>query len=138
MKSFKRVIAVVLALTMVFSLMGTVAYAESTKVQSEISFAILSDPHYYPESLTGNNCEEYREFCSYNTKMYSQSDAMVKTALETMLIRNPELKYVLVPGDLTKDGELEGHRAIAEIFREYEGKYGIEFLVTTGNHDINQ
>lgn len=138
MKSFKRVIAVVLALTMVFSLMGTVAYAESTKVQSEISFAILSDPHYYPESLTGNNCEEYREFCSYNTKMYSQSDAMVKAALDTMLIRNPELKYVLVPGDLTKDGELEGHRAIAELFREYEEKYGIEFLVTTGNHDINQ
>ncbi len=138
MKKFKRVMAVILALTMVFSLMGTVAYARGTKEETSLSFAVLSDPHYYPDSLTGNNCEEYLEFCSYNSKMYDQSGDMVKTAIETMIIRNPDLKYVLVPGDLTKDGELEGHKAFAEILREYEEKYGLEFLVTTGNHDINQ
>ncbi len=138
MKNFKKTLSVILALAMVFSLMGTVAYARSGMAESEIVFAVLSDPHYYPDSLTGDNCEEYREFCSYNSKMYSQSGAMVKTAIETMIIRNPGLKYILVPGDLTKDGELEGHKALAEIFREYEEKYGIEFLVTTGNHDINQ
>ncbi len=138
MKNIKRVIAVILALTMVFSLMGTVAYAESTKVESDISFAVLSDPHYYPDSLTGDNCEAYRNFCSYSSKMHAQSGDMVRTAIETMMVRNPDLKYILVPGDLTKDGELEGHRAMAELFREYEEKYGVEFLVTTGNHDINQ
>lgn len=138
MKNVKRVIAVILTLTMVFSLVGTVAYAESTKAESDISFAVLSDPHYYPDSLTGDNCEAYRNFCSYSSKMHDQSGDMVRTAIETMMVRNPDLKYILVPGDLTKDGELEGHRAMAEVFREYEEKYGVEFLVTTGNHDINQ
>ncbi|MBR6568127.1 MAG: metallophosphoesterase [Clostridia bacterium] len=138
MKNAKRLIAVILSFAMVFSLMGTVAYAESTKAESDISFAVLSDPHYYPDSLTGDNCEAYRNFCSYNLKLYAQSGDMVRTAIESMLARNPGLKYILVPGDLTKDGELEGHRALAEIFREYEEKYGVEFLVTVGNHDINQ
>ena len=138
MKNAKRLIAIILSLAMVFSLAGTVAYAESTKEKSNISFAVLSDPHFYPDSLTGDNCEAFRNFCSYNLKLYAQSGDMVRTAIESMLVRNPDLKYILVPGDLTKDGELEGHRELAEIFREYEEKYGVEFLVTTGNHDINQ
>ena len=138
MKNTKRIISVILALAMVFSLMGTMAYAKGTRPEGSISFAVLSDPHFYPASLTGDNCEEYEEYCSYSSKMYSQSGDMVKTAIETMMKRNPGLEYVLVPGDLTKDGEKEGHKALAEIFREYEEKYGIEFLVTTGNHDINQ
>ena len=138
MKNAKRVTAVILALIMVLSLMGTAAYAVSTREENRISFAVLSDPHYYPDSLTGNDCEAYRNFCSYSSKMYAQSGDMVRTAIENMMVRNPKLKYILVPGDLTKDGELEGPRALAEIFREYEEKYGLEFLVTTGNHDINQ
>lgn len=138
MKNTKRIVSAVLALVMVFSLVGTAAYAREAMPASSVSFAILSDPHFYPEALTGDNCEEYMEYCSYSSKMYSQSGDMVKNAVETMMIRNPDLRYILVPGDLTKDGEKEGHKALAKIFRECEERYGVEFLVTTGNHDINQ
>lgn len=138
MKGLKRITATALAFVMVITLMGSAAYGIGSAKKNEISFAVLSDPHFYPDSLTGNDCEEYMEYCSYSSKMYDQSGDMVKTAIETMLIRNPALKYILVPGDLTKDGEKQGHIALAEIFGEYEEKYGIEFLVTTGNHDINQ
>ncbi len=138
MKNIKKTVAIILALVMVFSIMGNMAYARGAEVDSSLSFAILSDPHFYPDSLTGNNCEEYLEYCSYSSKMYSQSGAMVETAIETMMKRNPGLKYILVPGDLTKDGEKEGHKALAEIFGKYEEKYGLQFFVTTGNHDINQ
>ena len=139
MKNFKKIISVILTLTM---LLGTVSLCASaglwkSKEISSLSFTTLSDTHYYPDSLTGNNCEAYQEYCKGSSKLYPQSEAIIRTAIETMVKRNPDLKYVLVPGDLTKDSELQGHQGLAEIFLEYEEKYGLEFIVINGNHDIN-
>ena len=139
MKTFKKALAVVLSILMAFSATAVASGAQDNlgEKKSELKFAVLSDPHYYPESLTGNGCQAWIDFCNTTSKLYRQSDAIVRTALDTMLIRNPDLKYVLVPGDLTKDSEYEAHTGLAAIFLEYEEKYGIEFLVIDGNHDIN-
>lgn len=139
MKTMKKLLCVLLTMCLVFGCVSSVSTAETNtgKVKSELSFATLSDTHYYPESLTGNNCQAWLDYCSRNAKLYRYSEAIVRTAIETIVARNPELKYILVPGDLTKDSEYEAHIGIAEIFREYEEKYGVEFIVTAGNHDIN-
>lgn len=139
MKNFKRAISLLLSIMLVFSACSVAANAKDDfgKKKSELQFAILSDPHYYPETLTGNNCQAWLDYCSINSKLYRYSDAIIRTALDTMVIRNPELKYVFVPGDLTKDSEYEAHTELAKIFLEYEEKYGLEFLVIDGNHDIN-
>ncbi len=140
MKTLKKVLALVLCLTMVFSLVSSFSYAAQFKdkeVTASLSFTTMSDPHFYPYSLTGDNCEAFQQFNSSGAKLYYQSETIVRTALDTMLMRNPDLKYILIPGDLTKDGEYEGHTRFAEILREYEENYGVEFLVINGNHDIN-
>lgn len=138
MKTFKRALALLLSLTMVFSLVSSATYAADEREQTaSLSFATLSDIHYYPESLTGDSCQAWLDYCSINAKLYRYCKDIVRTAIETMLIRNPELKYILVPGDLTKDSEYEAHTELAEIFKEYEEAYGVEFIVTAGNHDIN-
>ncbi len=140
MKKFKKLLCVLLSLCMVFSLVSvatTTAADERGEKTGELSFATLSDPHYFPESLTGNNCQAWIDYCSMNSKLYRNCDSIVRTALDTMLIRNPNLKYVLVPGDLTKDSEYEAHVELAKIFREYEANYDVEFIVIAGNHDIN-
>lgn len=139
MKNFKRAISLLLSIILVFSACSVAANAKDDfcKKKSELQFAILSDPHYYPETLTGDNCQAWLDYCSINSKLYRYSDAIIRTALDTMVIRNPELKYVFVPGDLTKDSEYEAHTELAKIFLEYEEKYGLEFLVIDGNHDIN-
>lgn len=139
MRNIKKFISVILTLTM---LLGTVSLVSSaglwkSKEISSLSFTTLSDPHYFPDSLTGNNCEAYQEYCKGSSKLYAQSEAIIRTAIETMVRRNSELKYVLIPGDLTKDSEYEAHTGLAEIFLEYEEKYGLQFIVTPGNHDIN-
>lgn len=138
MKHFKRVLALILAVTMVFSLVSSGVFAAKGKEEvSSLSFTTLSDMHYYPETLTGNNCQAWLDYCAINAKLYRYSDEIVRTAIETMLIRNPELKYILVPGDLTKDSEYEAHIELAKIFTAFEAEYGVEFIVTPGNHDIN-
>ena len=139
MKTLKKALALLLSIIMVFSVCSVAisAQADFGEKKSELQFAVMSDPHYYPESLTGNNCEAWLDYCTMGSKLYRHSDAIVRTALDTMVARNPQLKYVFVPGDLTKDSEYEAHTELAKIFLEYEEKYGLEFLVINGNHDIN-
>ncbi len=139
MQKSKKLISIILCILMLVSSVSIVSQAEfgKTDVKSSLSFTTLSDPHIFPDSLTGNNCAAYQEYCKGDAKLYAQSESMVRTAIETMVIRNPELKYVLVPGDLTKDSEYEAHTAFADIMKDYEEKYGLEFIVTPGNHDIN-
>lgn len=139
MKTLKKTLALLLSIIMVFSVCSVAinAQADFGEKKSELQFAVMSDPHYYPESLTGDNCQAWLDYCKMGSKLYRHSDAIVRTALDTMVARNPGLKYVLVPGDLTKDSEYEAHTELAKIFLEYEEKYNLEFLVINGNHDIN-
>lgn len=139
MKTFRKALALFLSVLMIFSVTSIAISAEDDlgEKKSELEFAVLSDPHYYPYSLTGDNSQAWLDYCSINSKLFRQSDAIVRTALDTMFLRNPDLRYIFVPGDLTKDSEYEAHRDLAAIFLEYEEKYGVEFLVINGNHDIN-
>ncbi len=139
MKHIKKVMCVLLTLCLLFGMVSSVSVAEINdgKVKSELSFTTLSDTHYFPETLTGDNCQAWLDYCSRNAKLYRYCDEIVRTALDTMLMRNPDLKYILVPGDLTKDSEYEAHTELAKIFSEYEAAYGVDFIVTAGNHDIN-
>jgi predicted MPP superfamily phosphohydrolase len=136
----KKLIALILTVVMVFSLVNTAVFAidfKKGKTESVMDFAVISDMHFYPSTLMSDS-DAWHDYCENNIKLFPQSEAMIRTAIETALKRNPELKYILVPGDLTKDGEYEAHRALAVILEEYEEKYNIDFFVTTGNHDINQ
>ena len=137
MKAGKKLISILITLSMLFSLVCFGTSAEERTETSSLDFASLTDIHFYPASLTGDNCEAWQDYCTRNYKLFNQSESMLRTAIETMLTRNPDLKYVLVPGDLTRDGEYEGHVALAEILREAEEEYGVEFIVINGNHDIN-
>lgn len=137
MKAGKKFISILITLSMLFSLVYFGTSAEKRTETSSLDFASLTDIHFYPASLTGDNCEVWQDYCTRNYKLFNQSESMLRTAIETMLTRNPDLKYVLVPGDLTRDGEYEGHVALAEILREAEEEYGVEFIVINGNHDIN-
>lgn len=139
MKKIKKALALLLSVLLIFSASSVAISANNDlgEKKSELSFAVLSDPHYYPDSLTGDNCQAWNDYCDINSKLYRQSEQIVRTALDTMLLRNPDLKYVFVPGDLTKDSEYEAHAELAAIFLEYEEKYDIDFIVINGNHDIN-
>ena len=135
----KKTIALLLTLVMLFSAISTAFAADldKGKVTSSMNFAVFSDMHFYPESLMSDS-QAWKDYCRGTTKMLTESEAMIRTAIETAMTRNPDLKYILVPGDMTKDSEYEAHTALAEILEEYEKEYGVEFIVTTGNHDINQ
>ncbi len=141
MKNLKKVLCLVLALVLSFGCVSltSAALPEHGKKTASLPFASISDIHLYPESLMGNRSAEWLEFCRLSSKMFNESEQILRTALDTLGERSKQngIKYVLVSGDLTKDSEYEAHTTLAKILEEYEEKYGLEFFVINGNHDIN-
>ena len=141
MKQIKKVLALVLAFVLAFGCISltSAALPEHGRKTASLPFATMSDIHFYPESLMGSRGAEWLEYCRLESKMYNESEQILRTALDTLGERSKKngIKYVLIPGDLTKDSEYEAHAELAKILEEYEAKYGFQFLVINGNHDIN-
>ena len=141
MKISRKIISLILSLLLVFGAVsiGGNAFDASKQEISALPFASISDIHLYPESLMGSRGEEWLKSCRLESKCFNESEAVLIHALDNVAARKDEtgIKYILLPGDLTKDSEYEAHVRLAEILREYSEKYGFQFLVTTGNHDIN-
>lgn len=139
MKNFKKILSVILALVMLTGMVQLTSSAYAQETKSELPFYTVSDIHLYPESLMGNRSKEFIEYCRIHSKMFNESEQILRTGLYTIVKRAKEsgTKYVIIPGDLTKDSEYEAHARLAEILKEYQDKYDIKFFVINGNHDIN-
>ena len=112
----------------------TTMYEITQKTNENVSFAVLSDPHYYDSDLgvTGTAFETY---LTQDRKMIAQSEAILAATVEA-LESNSRISFVIVSGDLTKDGELSSHQEFAGYMARLE-QSGIEVFVIPGNHDIN-
>ncbi len=66
--------------------------------------------------------------------MIRESDAILNAAISGL--KQDNIKFVLISGDLTKDGEFSSHTKFAAYLKEMEVS-GIEVYVVPGNHDIN-
>lgn len=95
-------------------------------------FAVFSDPHFYDPSL-GTSGEAFDEYLANDRKLLAESSELVDAAIEAILAESPE--FLIIPGDLTKDGEASGHRSLAQRLDRLEAA-GIEVFVVPGNHDI--
>lgn len=99
--------------------------------------AIVSDIHYMHPSLLINNGAEGTAFQNYlnqDPKLLQYSDPIWRRVMAELKTESPDI--LLVPGDLTKDGERIGHEAMAAFFNELRSR-GIKVFVMPGNHDIN-
>ncbi|MGC8988537.1 MAG: metallophosphoesterase family protein [Verrucomicrobiia bacterium] len=71
--------------------------------------------------------------CCHTGILLRQSAAILDSAIAGITNARPDI--VLIPGDLTKDGELVSHQAVAEVLRRLRDA-GIKVFVCPGNHDI--
>lgn len=105
---------------------------DASKDGSWISISIFSDPHLYDTSL-GTRGEAFQRYLASDRKMLVESEAILKSVIE--MISSDDSKIVLIPGDLTKDGELKNHQLLANYLRQLESK-GKKVYVVPGNHDV--
>lgn len=132
----KKVLSLMLALVLILVAAPiTVVSADGVSV----GIGVISDIHYFPAELTGDYCPAFLKYCELNTRQPGQSVALLNSALYAIEKHAAEkgIKYLIIPGDLSRDGEYEAHRILAERLLLFEAQTGIEVIVINGNHDIN-
>jgi 3',5'-cyclic AMP phosphodiesterase CpdA len=99
----------------------------------DMRFAVLSDLHYFsPELLIEGDA--FQEYLDHDRKMLKEGPETLDAALDE--IKRIDLDFVIICGDLTKDGEDASHRQVAEKLKNLQ-ETGTPVFVVPGNHDIN-
>ncbi|MGQ1947743.1 metallophosphoesterase [Geofilum sp. OHC36d9] len=68
-----------------------------------------------------------------STRIFNENYFAFLAALDDVVNRG--VKYVVLPGDFSDDGQPVNVRGLQQILDTYSKEYGIHFLATTGNHD---
>jgi 3',5'-cyclic AMP phosphodiesterase CpdA len=105
---------------------------EEVPMYPEVSFAVFSDPHVFAPSL-GIEGEAFEAYLTQDRKLLRESTELLEAAVEN--VKNEDADFVLVPGDLTKDGERDSHEVVADYLGVLEAA-GKPVYVIPGNHDI--
>ncbi|MFL9842792.1 metallophosphoesterase family protein [Flavobacterium rhizosphaerae] len=69
----------------------------------------------------------------HSTRIFNENYFAFLAALDDIAKRG--IKCVALPGDYTDDGQPLHLRGLQHILNQYSKKYGIQFFITTGNHD---
>ena len=98
-----------------------------------VSFAVISDTHIYHPSL-GSSGAAFEAVMNADRKLLPDSIDLINHAID--LIIDTGVDFILIPGDLSKDGEMINHRLLGEMMGRLNDA-GIAVFVVPGNHDIN-
>ena len=149
MRTFSRLASAVLCLFLIAGMVSCTAttkdqvfrYQSDPSVQALItgtpanypsaSFIVFSDPHLLSPALgTGPALEEYLK---NDRKLLRDSTGIMDALVDA--ISKEKADFVLVPGDLTKDGERVDHELAASYLARIKAT-GKQVYVVPGNHDI--
>ena len=96
-------------------------------------FVTVSDIHLYDTDL-GTQGDAFQDYLAHDRKMLEQSEEILATVIED--VQGIGADFMIVSGDLTKDGEAVNHTLAAQYLATVEAA-GTPVFVVPGNHDIN-
>ncbi len=100
-----------------------------------IKFYLVTDTHFYEPSL-GTSGKAYEEYMKTEQILLAESSDMVK-AVFSQIMADKETEYVIMPGDISKNGERESHKSlIKELYKLKEA--GKKVYILTASHDYNE
>jgi len=105
--------------------------------QAKLKIAVISDLHYMSPALMPEDPEKdyfFQMYLAQDPKLIQFSDPILRQAIAELKMAKPDI--VLIPGDLTKDGELLSHETLIEILHELLD-LNVKVFVVPGNHDVN-
>ena len=98
----------------------------------ETDLVVFSDPHIYDTSL-GTTGKAFEAYIEADRKLVREGPEILESAVAS--IKDLKANIVLVPGDLTKDGEKSSHDLAASYLAQLKAA-GKKVYVVPGNHDI--
>lgn len=101
----------------------------------DLRFYLVTDTHYFENSL-GASGEKYDEYMKTEQMCLAENQAICR-AVFSKIAQDKTTDIVIMPGDLTKDGEKESHKAlIADLYKLKQA--GKRVYVITARHDFNE
>lgn len=100
-----------------------------------VKIGVLSDVHYFDTSLFPADTinTDLETYLISDRKLLKESSYIFDAAVEDIMSRGIEV--LVIPGDLTKDGEKISHRSVAKKLEALAAQ-GIKIYVINGNHDV--
>lgn len=108
-------------------------FSACAQKQRELKLGVMSDLHYLSEQLMDGG-QAMKNYEATNGKRISDIPDILDIVLKDFI--NSNIDVLLIPGDLTKDGERQSHLDLAKKLQPLKEK-GIHIYVIPGNHDIN-
>jgi 3',5'-cyclic AMP phosphodiesterase CpdA len=105
---------------------------EKAPAYPEAQIVVMSDLHIYDTSL-GTTGKAFEAYITADRKLVREGPEILDAAIGS--IKNMTAGIVLVPGDLTKDGEKASHELAAGYLAQLKAA-GKKVYVVPGNHDI--
>lgn len=132
----KKIISVILAISMLMSVVAVGAFAQE---DDTMSFAVASDLHYVEPTEPVEHYSDDPIFFHANRRaqMEHESGFIIDEFLR-QCAENDDVEFVLIPGDLANDGRiiLQQHLDVAEKLAKFEKETGKQVYVIDGNHDL--
>jgi 2',3'-cyclic-nucleotide 2'-phosphodiesterase (5'-nucleotidase family)/3',5'-cyclic AMP phosphodiesterase CpdA len=113
---------------------GVYGMPSSELVSEGLKLAVISDTHLYDAKALGSEGSAFEEYLAGDRKMLKESEPILDETINRILAS--DVQYVLVAGDLTKDGELVNHQLLAQKLKILEDS-GKKVFVINGNHDLS-
>lgn len=121
---------------------------ENKTVQKKVQIAFMADVHL--QDIYGEFSDnDYKGILNPKTRKYTLARTM-KSQLQSTRLFNENyfaflsalddvvkrgIKYVVLPGDFSDDGQALNIRGLHKILDTYSRLHNIQFIATTGNHD---
>ena len=137
LKTWKKILALVLTAAMLMTVMACSASAKSTgsSAKAKLKIASIADPHVIANDLLADNTG-YWHMRNKTPKMQSETEAILDAQLDKVREEKPDV--LVIPGDMTKDGEAETHQIIEKKLEKLKKDMPKLFIyVINGNHDQN-
>lgn len=108
-------------------------------------FAVVADPHYHAlfpgyavEGVTFQDrpgaCLRLRQDSAESSRIFNESALALPAVLDQCAADG--IRTVIIPGDLTDDGQVPSMQAALALLDDYRTRHGMRFFLTPGNHDV--
>jgi 3',5'-cyclic AMP phosphodiesterase CpdA len=100
-----------------------------------LKFYLVTDTHYFEESL-GAEGKAFEKYMSREQYFMKESGKIIDSVFNK-IAEDKETDIVIIPGDLTKNGEKESHKSfLKQLYKLKES--GKKIYVITAGHDYNE
>lgn len=109
------------------------SFTSCAQETQSLKIGVISDPHYLSEQLMDNG-SAIQNAVNSGGKAITDVPQVLDQVLAEYL--KSDIEVLLIPGDMTKDGEKQSHIDFVKKLQPLIDK-GVRVFVVPGNHDIN-